>query len=45
VSAWRMIRGLGRKALGTGRVDLAVAVLSWLAVFALISAVIADSFR
>jgi hypothetical protein len=40
-----MIRTFGRKAPGTDHVDRAIAVLCWLAVFALISAVIADSFR
>ena len=43
VSVW--LRTVGRKALEPGRADLALAILSWLAVFGLICAVIADSFR
>jgi hypothetical protein len=43
VGVW--LRSLGQKALEPGRMDLALALLSWLAVFGLICAVIADSFR
>lgn len=40
-----LVRCLGRKALEPGRGDLALALLSWLDVFGLICAVIAESFR
>jgi len=45
VSAWRTTRSFGRGIPATSRLDLMLAVLSWLAVFALISALIADAFR
>ncbi len=45
VSAWRTTRSFGRGIPTTSRLDLMLAVLSWLAVFALISALIADAFR
>jgi hypothetical protein len=45
VSAWRTTRSFGRGIPATSRLDLMIAVLSWLAVFALISALIADAFR
>jgi hypothetical protein len=45
VSAWRTIHSFGRGARDTRRLEPTIAVLSWLAVFALISALIADAFR
>jgi hypothetical protein len=42
----RWIAGnLRQRTVATRQLDLAIAVLSWLAVFALISAMIADAFR
>jgi hypothetical protein len=38
-------RNLRQRTVHTGQLDLAIAVFSWLAVFALISAMIADAFR
>ena len=45
MSAWRTTRSFGRGIPATSGLDLMIAVLSWLAVFALISALIADAFR
>ena len=45
MSAWRTTRSFGRGIQTTSRLDLMIAVLSWLAVLTLISAVIADAFR
>ena len=45
MSTWRTTRSFGRGIPTTSRLDLMIAVLSWLAVLALISAVIADTFR
>jgi hypothetical protein len=45
VSAWRTTRSFEREIPATSRLDLVIAILSWLAVFALISALIADAFR
>jgi len=45
MSAWRTTRSFGRGIPATSRMDLMIAVLSWLAVFTLISALIAGVFR
>jgi hypothetical protein len=45
MSAWRTNRVFERGTMTAARRDLAIAVLSWLAVLALISAVIAEVFR
>jgi hypothetical protein len=45
MSVWRTTRSFGRGIPATSRMDLMIAVLSWLAVFALISALIAGAFR
>jgi hypothetical protein len=42
---WWTARNLRQRTVHTRQLDLAIAVLSWLAVFALISAMIADAFR
>jgi hypothetical protein len=45
VSAWRTTRSFGRGIPATSRLDLVIAAISWLAVFALISAILVDAFR
>jgi hypothetical protein len=45
VSAWQTIRSFAPGAMIAARRDLAIAVLSWLAALALISATIAEVFR
>jgi hypothetical protein len=44
MSAWRINRVFEREPAARAQRDLAIAVVSWLAVLALISAVIADVF-
>jgi hypothetical protein len=44
MSFWRTNRSFEREATTAARRDLAIAVVSWLAVLALISAVITDVF-
>jgi hypothetical protein len=44
MSVWRTNRSFARGAMTAPRWDLAIAVLSWLAVLAWISAIIADVF-
>ncbi len=45
VSAWRTIHSFGRGTIDTRRLEPAIAAVAWLAVLALISALIADAFR
>ena len=42
---WRTSRGFAQGVTSAARRDVTIAVLSWLAVLALISALIADVFR
>ena len=44
MSFWRTNRSFEREATTAARLDLAIAVLSWLAVLAWISALIAEEF-
>jgi len=45
MSTWRTNHSFRRGAIDTRRLELAAAALGWVAVFALISALIADAFR
>jgi hypothetical protein len=45
MSIWRTNHSFGQEATTAARRDLAIAVLSWLAVLAWISALIGDAFR
>ena len=45
MSVWQTNRSFASGAVTAARRDLAIAVLSWLTVLALISAIIADVFR
>jgi len=45
VSAWRTTRSFGRGIPATTRLDLMIAILSWLVVYALISALVAAALR
>jgi hypothetical protein len=45
MSTWRTIHSFRRGSIDTRRLELAAAALGWVAVFALISALIADAFR
>jgi hypothetical protein len=45
MSVWRTNRVFAQGVMTAARLDRAIAVVSWLGVFALISAIIADVFR
>jgi hypothetical protein len=45
MSTWRTIHSFRRGSIDTRRLELAAAALGWVAVFALISALIAEAFR